>query len=666
MTTNKIAWGILGPGRIANAFAKGVQHSDTGHLQAVASRSQERADEFGGKYDIESCYDSYEKLLADEAVDAVYIATPHPQHPMWVIRAAEAGKHILCEKPVGLNAGHAMACIEAAKKNDVFFMEAFMYRCHPQTEKLAELLLSNAIGDVQYIHATFAFRGGDDPESRLISNELGGGGILDVGGYPVSMARLIAGLQLRKPFANPIEVQGAGQLHPETGVDTVAIANLKFEGDIFAQVATGVRMSTDSAVRIYGTEGNIYVLTPWLPAREGGSVSIHVTRKGKGTEEIKIETEKYLYGFEADTVARYIENRQADSPAMSWDDTMGNMQTLDRWREAIGVKYKSESPEFFQTPVHGNPMRVDENTDMKYGTIGDLAKRVSRLVMGCDNQPNFPHAAVMWDDFYERGGNTFDTGYIYGGGKQEKLLGQWLKSRAVRDQSVVISKGGHTPNCFPEKLREQLDISLDRMDIEGCDIYFMHRDNLDIPVGEFVDALNELRDENKLRVFGGSNWTIARVKEANAYAEKNGKVGFTALSNNFSLARMVDPVWAGCVAASDPESREFLKETQIALMPWSSQARGFFVRASPDFKDDAQLVRCWYSEDNFQRLERVQKMAKEKGVTPINIALAYVLHQPFPTFPLIGPRNPTETRTSWPGLTVELTPEEVAWLNLED
>ena len=130
---------------------------------------------------------------------------------------------------------------------------------------------------------------------------------------------------------------------------------------------------------------------------------------------------------------------------------------------------------------------------------------------------------------------------------------------------------------------------------------------------------------------------------------------------------MIDPVWAGCISASDARSRVWFTEHQMPLMPWSSQARGFFTgRANPNDHSDAELVRCWYSEDNFRRLERVNAMAKERGVLPINIALAYVLCQPFPTFPLIGPRLLSETRTSIPALDIELTLEEVRWLNLED
>jgi aryl-alcohol dehydrogenase-like predicted oxidoreductase len=168
-----------------------------------------------------------------------------------------------------------------------------------------------------------------------------------------------------------------------------------------------------------------------------------------------------------------------------------------------------------------------------------------------------------------------------------------------------------------------------------------------------------------MRAFGGSNWSIARVEEANAYAKSKGLVGLSCISNNFSLARMVEPLWSGCISASDTESRSWFQKAQMPLFAWSSQARGFFVRAHPDDRSDTELVRCWYSPDNFQRLERVRHLARERSVSPLNIALAYVLRQPFPTFPLIGPRTLSETRTSLPALDIQLSPHELRWLNLE-
>jgi len=658
-------WGILGTGLIAGVFANGVKQSQTGTLVAVGSRSQAAADTFAETWHIPHRYSRYEDVLADQSVQAVYLALPHPFHAEWAIKAAEAGKHVLCEKPIALNHAEAMAIVEAAQRHDVFLMEAYMYRCHPQTTKLLELIRSGVIGQVRVIQVTFSFHVDAHPESRLLNNALGGGGILDVGGYCTSMARLIAGAATGQAVAEPVQLAAVGHVGEMTHVDEYTIASLLFPDDIVAQLFTGVQVNGENVVRIFGSEGSILLPSPWLP-RTGDELSILVKKDQEPTiQRIAVENTRDQYALEADTVAAHLDERQA--PAMTWNDTLGNMKTLDRWRAALGVVYDVEKPVGQTLPVHKRPLIARPGHSMKYGSIAGVEKPISRLVMGVDNQKSWPHASVMFDDFFEHGGTCFDTGYIYASGACEKMLGHWVKNRGIREQVVLLDKGAHTPHCNPQAVVSQLQESLTRLQTDYVDIYMLHRDNPDIPVGEFITVLNEQKHAGRMRIFGASNWSIERVEEANRWAAEHGMSGFSAMSNNFSLARMVDPVWAGCISASDARSRAWFTEQQMPLMPWSSQARGFFTgRANPNDHSDAELVRCWYSEDNFRRLERVNAMAKERGVLPINIALAYVLCQSFPTFPLIGPRLLSETRTSIPGLDIQLTPEEVRWLNLED
>lgn len=192
----------------------------------------------------------------------------------------------------------------------------------------------------------------------------------------------------------------------------------------------------------------------------------------------------------------------------------------------------------------------------------------------------------------------------------------------------------------------------------------MHRDNLEVPVGEFVDAMDaEVRAGRIRGPFGGSNWTRARMDEAIAYAQSTGKTPPSALSNNFSLAEMQEPIWAGCVHASDDGWKAWLRANQMPNFAWSSQGRGFFTeRAGRDKHDDDEIVRTWYSEHNFQRRDRAIALAKELGRSPIHIALAYVLAQPFPVVPLIGPRTLGELEDSLSALDIALTPEQVKWL----
>lgn len=661
----QLAWGILGTGRIARTFARSLLASGAGRVVAVGSRTQSGADRLGDELGVERRHGSYAALLADPAVEAVYIATPHPAHAEWAIRAAEAGKHILCEKPVGLNHAEAMTIVEAARRHGVLLMEAYMYRCHPQIARLVELIRGGAIGEVRAIQCAFSFDSGGDLGGRLLSQTLGGGGILDVGGYPVSLARLVAGAAHGQAFAEPTELQALGHLGPESRVDEWSAAVMRFPGDIVAQVAAGVRLRMERGARISGSAGSLFLPEPFTPAPDRPALIVLQRNDGSPPEEIAVGPAD-SYALEARAVATH--RAAGEVPAMSWDDTLGNMRALDRWRAAIGLVYDAErpdAPEQRQT-IARRPLAVRPDAPMPYGRIEGLEKPLSRLVMGVDNQTTMPHATAMFDDFFAQGGTCFDTAYIYSSGVCERMLGQWVANRGLREQVVIIGKGAHTPYCTPEHLTAQLHTSLERLQTGYVDIYLLHRDNPEIPVEAFIDTLNAHHQAGRVRVFGASNWSLARFEAANAYAAASGQRGFAALSNNFSLARMVEPVWAGCIAASDPESRAWLTRTQTPLFPWSSQARGFFAgRAHPDDRSDPELARCWYSADNFQRLERVNALAAERGALPIAVALAYVLTQPFPTFPLIGPRSLAETRTSLGALAVRLTPDEVRWLNLE-
>jgi predicted dehydrogenase/aryl-alcohol dehydrogenase-like predicted oxidoreductase len=668
--SDKLAWGILGTGEIARTFAKGLAGSRTGRLVAVGSRSRESAERFGERFNVPKRHTSYEALLADADVRAVYISTPHPMHAEWAIRAAEAGKHILCEKPIGVNYAEAMAIVEAARRHDVFLMEAFMYRCHPQTCRFVELIREGAIGEVRLVQTTFSFHWPIpyNPESRLLAHALGGGGILDVGCYPASMARLIAGAATGRDFADPIEVTGSAHLG-QTGVDEWAVASLKFPGGVLAQLTTGVQVNAENVVRAFGSEGWLLVPEPWIPAREGGVTKIIVHRRGeKEPREVAIETPQPLYSIEADTVAANIDRRQAPSPAMSWADTLGNMKTLDLWRKAAGLTYEFEKLPNLKQPISGRPLRVRERPDvqMRYGHIAGVDKHVSRLGVGTDFAAPFPRdAMVIFDEYFERGGNFFDTAYVYGGAtKSDATLGHWLRTRGVRDRVVILGKGAHTPHCNPKALTEQLHATLSALGTDHLDLYMLHRDDPAVPAGEFVDVLNEHLRAGRVRAFGGSNWTTQRVQGANDYARRKGLTGFVALSNQFSLARMEQPLWPGCLSASTPADRAWLAQTQTALVPWSSQARGFFTdRAAPDRNDDPDLVRCWYGDENFRRKARAEDLAKRRGVEPVQVALAYVLCQPFPTFPIIGPRSIDELRSSVKALEVELSEGDVRWLD---
>ncbi|UYO96443.1 aldo/keto reductase [Microbacterium sp. M28] len=653
-------WAVLGPGNIARRFLTGLA-SSAGELVAVGSSAADRARAFADDAKEQGATDvtagAYADALADPRVDAVYVSSVHTAHADLVLAAIAAGKAVLCEKPLAVNHGTAMALVDAARQAGVPLVEAYMYRFHPQTRTVLGLVRDGAIGRVVHVDASFAFRVGER-RGRLFDPALAGGGILDVGGYPVTMTAAIVDAAEGAHASEPVELTASGVLGP-TGVDEWTVARATYRSGITATLTTGVMAPAANTVTILGEKGSIRIADPWIPA---GDTTIEVTTT-EGVQTIAIEATD-AYGLEADATIAALRDGRADAPEMTSAETLATARTLDRWRAAVGLRYAFEAEDADIAPVR-IASSSGEGSPMRYGEIAGVGKRVSRLVMGVDNQPDLAHASAVFDVYAEQGGNVFDTAYIYGDGELEKRLGRWIANRGIREDVVVITKGGHTPHCDPESVSRQLLESLERQGTDYADIYMLHRDNPDVPVGEFVDVLDEHARAGRIRVFGGSNWTPERIDEANAYAAANGRQGFGVVSDHFGLAEAYDVPWEGCVHVTDEASRRWLEERQIPLLPWSSQARGFFTgRARPDDLSDAELVRCYYSDDNFERLRRAEHLGKDRGVPTTAIALAYVLAQPFPTFPLFGPRTIEETRSSMRGLTVDLTPEEVAWLNL--
>ena len=307
---------------------------------------------------------------------------------------------------------------------------------------------------------------------------------------------------------------------------------------------------------------------------------------------------------------------------------------------------------------------------MQYIHINDVPRPLSRLALGCTlfSAGSEEQAHSVLDRFVERGGNTFDTAHIYGGGAYERALGKWLAERGNRDQSVIIGKGCHPignsgPRVIPEHIHSDINDSLERLQIDVIDLYLLHRDDENVPVGPLVEALNEERERGRIRAFGGSNWRHARLAEAQGYADAQGLVGFAASSPNLSLARPKEPMWAGCVSV-DADEHAWYAQTQMPLISWSSQAGGFFTgRYSPQDTSNADMVRVYYSERNFARLERAKQLAADKEVAALQIALAWVINQPFPVVALIGPQNIAELDSSLTADGIHLSAEELDFLD---
>jgi predicted dehydrogenase len=339
----KIKWGIIGPGNIANNFADGLTNSYSGQLVSIASKSEDRRKNFGDKYDIHSDFrfDSYEDIINSEHIDAIYISTPHNLHAEWTIKAAGKGKHVLCEKPGAVNLNEGKKIIEAVKEAGVFYMEGFMYRCHPQIPKLLEIIKNKTIGKIESIETSFGYDTGKTiPESRIFNKELTGGAILDVGLYPISFSRLISGVATGEKFLEPNFINAEGRIG-DTGVDEVAHANLEFKNGIKAKVSTAIRESMKNNAIILGSEGTIELPDPWMPGRNGGPYHAKIIINKNGQEEvIELKGPEHLFFFEAELASQCIakEKIQPPHPAMTWEDTLGNLKALDTWRDIIDYK----------------------------------------------------------------------------------------------------------------------------------------------------------------------------------------------------------------------------------------------------------------------------------------------------------------------------------------
>jgi len=322
-------WGIIGTGGIANRFANSLKTTDKASLKAVASRTDEKAQKFAHEHGITKHYGSYESLLKDPDIDAIYISLPNHLHAEWSIKCAQAGKHILCEKPVTVNSGQLMKTLEAVKECDVFFMEAFMYRCHPQWPVIDDIIASGIIGEVRALKSTFSYNMGMQLDNIRMSNPAAGGGLMDVGCYCVSFCRRIAGEE-------PEKANYVGYIGPVSRIDQQAAGILKFPSGIVASFECGTQVNIPTTANIYGSKGSISIENPWFATN--GTTRLFVKTDKEDT--VTVESDDDLYAKEALVVAEYIDNRQA--PTMRWDDSIGQMRTLDMLRADMGLVFDVE------------------------------------------------------------------------------------------------------------------------------------------------------------------------------------------------------------------------------------------------------------------------------------------------------------------------------------
>jgi predicted dehydrogenase len=323
MFKNNYKWGILGTSYISEVMAEAIHSSNTSELIAIGSRTMDSAKDFSNKFSVPKSYHGYEALLDDKEIDAVYIGLPNHLHKEWIIKSAQAGKHILCEKPFVISVSEAHEVITTIKKSNVFCMEALMYKSHPLTKKLQEIIHSNILGEIRLFNAIYTANIAD------LANKTAGGSIRNLGCYPVSLIRLLA-------QSEPIEIKAMGRMHPSNNTDNQASVILKFKNDALAVISVADNLEKFSQFEIHGTQANLKLSTnPWFPDQENNKIII--SRHDEETPyEINLMAEKPLYTYQIDLVNHYIGNSDIEyHNEMSLKDSLGNIVVVEAWHQQV-------------------------------------------------------------------------------------------------------------------------------------------------------------------------------------------------------------------------------------------------------------------------------------------------------------------------------------------
>jgi predicted dehydrogenase len=333
-------WGILGTGNIARQFAEGMATARRSVKRAVGSRDPEHARHFAGQYGFAAAYGSYEQVLADPAVAAVYVALPNHLHRPWTLAALAAGKHVLCEKPLAVSAAEAQEMFAAAERAGRLLVEAFMYRCHPQTRAVLDQVRAGSIGKLRLIRTSFCFRIAKPEGNVRFDPAMAGGSLMDVGCYCINFSRLLAG-------AEPSAMHAVGHLHPG-GVDDYAAGTLVFPGgELLASFTCGMTVHASNTAWVCGDQGYLEIPVPWKPPVQKASFTLarctppRIDGAAAATpapprQSFEVDAPQSLYGMEADAFAAAVLDDAP--PHVSPQDTLGNMRVLDELRRQIGVR----------------------------------------------------------------------------------------------------------------------------------------------------------------------------------------------------------------------------------------------------------------------------------------------------------------------------------------
>jgi D-xylose 1-dehydrogenase (NADP+, D-xylono-1,5-lactone-forming) len=341
---SKMRWGILGTGNIARQFAGAMAGARRGTLAAVASRAAPSATAFAAEYQLPAAYDSYSALLADRAVDAVYISLPNTAHHEWTIKSLRAGKHVLCEKPVAVSCEQAREMFEVARSQGLVLVEAFMFRSHPLTAAWLKAVRDGAIGQPLLVRSSFCYCTRQREGNIRFRRELAGGALMDVGCYCLNLSRLVAG-------GEPVAMTVSADISA-AGIDEVAAGTLYFANGLVASFTCGMTVHADNTASVCGTSGFIEIPIPWKPPVTGAKyvLSASVTplmdaggRSGPAPlpgsaprQVVSVDAAAPLLAQEADDLAAVV--LEGAAPAVSEADSLGNMAVLDKLRALAGLK----------------------------------------------------------------------------------------------------------------------------------------------------------------------------------------------------------------------------------------------------------------------------------------------------------------------------------------
>jgi predicted dehydrogenase len=338
---DRLKWGILGTGNIANQFSAGVNACLRGTLVAVASRHPQKARDFAAKHHIPASHGTYEDLLRDPHVQAVYVSLPNSMHHQWTIASLQAGKHVLCEKPFALNSAQSQEMFDQADKSGLKLMEAFMYRCHPQTHAVLQELRSGTIGQLKLIRTSFCYFTARVQGNIRFSADLGGGALMDVGCYCIDLAQLLADSQ-------PTQIHLTAHLH-ESGVDELAAGTLRFANGVISTFTCGMRVQADNTAYLCGSEGYIEIPWPWKPTPDN---SLYILARStpprldrtpqtapptQPRQTRKIDAPLNIYAYQADDFAASVLDGQEIRVTKS--QTLANMRILETMRRQIGLSF---------------------------------------------------------------------------------------------------------------------------------------------------------------------------------------------------------------------------------------------------------------------------------------------------------------------------------------